>query len=281
MAAMSLPIFCAVLLAALLHATWNALLRIDRSPVRAMALLSVAEIAVGVAIVVARPLPAPQAWKWIIGASCVHFFYKLFLSQAYERGDLSRVYPLARGSAPMIVAVVSALIGLDQIAPAGYLGIVLLGLGILFMARGVFTDGESRKMLPFAAGSALATATYTLVDGMGGRVAGDVAGYVGWIMIGGGITFSGAFLAHRGTGYFRAPLRIWGLALAGAVASYAAYAISIWAMTKAPIALVAALRETSILFAVLIGWLIFGERLTRSKAIAALLIVAGVVLTRL
>ncbi len=279
---MSVSILLAVLAAAFLHALWNALLRFGGSKIRAMVMLSYMEAAVGLAIALTRPMPLPAAWKWVVAASLVHFAYKYFLSQAYEQGDLSRVYPIARGTAPMLVAIATALFALDEIAPSGYLGIAVLGVGILFMARGVFTDGESRRLLPYAFGSAAATATYTLTDGLGARVAGDAAGYVGWLMVGGGLLFALVMTFARPRGFLAvAPRRDWMFATLGAAASYGAYAISIWAMTKAPIALVAATRETAILFAVLIGWLAFGERMTRSKAVAAGLIVAGVVLTRL
>lgn len=279
---LSLPILLAVLAAAFLHALWNALLRTGGSKIRAMVMLSYMEALVGLAIALTRPVPLAPSWKWIAVACVVHFAYKFFLAHAYEQGDLSRVYPIARGAAPMLVAIVTALFGLDAIAPTGYLGVAVLGLGIALMARGVFTDGESRRLLPFALGSALATATYTLTDGMGARVAGDAAGYVGWLMVGGGLFFGLTMTAQRGAALVTtATRREWVMAGLGAAASYGAYAISIWAMTRAPIALVAATRETAILFAVLIGWLVFGERMSRSKALSAALIVAGVVLTRL
>lgn len=279
---MSLPILSAVLAAAFLHALWNALLRFGGSKIRAMVMLSYMEAVVGLAIALTRPVPLVSSWKWIAIACIVHFAYKFFLAHAYEQGDLSRVYPIARGTAPMLVAGVTALAGLDRIEPLGYLGVVVLGAGILFMARGVFTDGESRRLLPFALGSACATATYTLTDGIGVRVSGDAAGYVGWLMAGGGVLFGTVMTATHPRGFLSlTPSRDWLMAALGAAASYGAYAISIWAMTRAPIALVAATRETAILFAVLIGWLAFGERMTRSKAISAVLIVAGVVLTRL
>ncbi|HEY0214046.1 MAG TPA: DMT family transporter [Paenirhodobacter sp.] len=279
---MSLTVFLAVLAAAFLHALWNALLRLGGSKIGAMVMLSMAEIFIGLAIVASRPLPAPAAWQWLAMTTVAQVAYKFFLARAYEEGDLSRVYPLARGTAPMLVALATAALALDHIAPMGYLGIAVLGCGILFMARGVFTDGESRKMLPFAIGSAIATASYTLIDGIGGRVSGDVVAYVGWILVLSGGSFSAGMLALRGPGLIRGQSpRAWLTAGIAALTSYVAYAVSIWAMTKAPIALVAVLRETSILFAVLIGWLVFGERMTRAKALAAVLIVCGVIMTRI
>ena len=278
---MTLTVFFATLGAAFFHALWNALLRVKGSKVSAMMRLSVFEVPIGIAVVTYLPMPNLDAWPWVLAAGCVHFIYKSFLALAYEQGDLSRVYPIARGAAPMAVALFSAAFLADQIAPQGYAGIAVLGLGILLMARGVFTDGESRRLLPFALGSAAATAAYTLIDGIGARIAGDAVAYIGWTYIIDGILFAGGMTLWRGTASLRAPLRDWGLALAASLASFIAYATSIWAMTQAPIAVVAALRETSILFAVLIGWLWFGERMTRNKAIAALLIVIGVMITRI
>jgi len=277
----SIWVLLAVLGAALLHAGWNALIKLGTSKVGGMVILSIAEGLIGVAVVATRPLPAAEVWPWVMAAGCTHFCYKFFLTYAYERGDLSRVYPIARGAAPMLVAIVGAVFLADRISTAQYTGIVTLGGGIALMARGVFTQGESRRMLPYALGSAAATATYTLIDGLGARVSGDAIAYVGWIFVVDGVLFASGMLALRGSKVLPAQPRAWVMGSLAAAASYGAYAISIWAMTIAPIAVVAALRETSILFAVLIGWLAFGERMTRGKGLAAGLIVAGVVLTRL
>ena len=181
----------------------------------------------------------------------------------------------------MMVALVGAFTLPDAVAAQEYAGIVVLGAGILLMARGVFTAAEDRRLLPFALLSAVATATYTLIDGLGARASGEAVGYVGWIFVGGGLLYSAVFLLWKGTAPLPRRRRDWALGSLGALASYGAYGVSIWAMTLAPIAVVAALRETSILFAVLIGWLVFGERMDGPKWAAAGLIVAGVVLTRL
>lgn len=278
---MSVAVLLAVLGAAFLHALWNALIRIGTSRIGAMVILSVMEIPMGLAVVLMRPLPPVEVIPWVLAAGCAHFGYKFFLAHAYEVGDLSRVYPIARGAAPMMAAIAGLFLLADAVRPIEYVGIAVLGLGILTMARGVFTDGESRRLLPFAFGSAMATASYTLIDGMGARVSGDAIAYVGWIYVVDGILFAVGMVALKGRGVLGGGARAWTTGAAASVASYGAYAISVWAMTVAPIALVAALRETSILFAVLIGWLIFGERMTPNKALAAALIVGGVILTRL
>jgi drug/metabolite transporter (DMT)-like permease len=169
----------------------------------------------------------------------------------------------------------------DAVTGQEYIAIAVLAAGILLMARGVFTSGEDRKLLPFALGSAMATATYTLIDGMGARVSGSPAAYVAWVFVADGTFFTLGMLALKGWDVIPRNRRAWALGSVASTASYGAYAVSIWAMTLAPIAVVAALRETSILFAVLIGWLVFGERMGRDKAVAAAVIVAGVMLMRL
>jgi drug/metabolite transporter (DMT)-like permease len=277
----TLGIFLAVLGAAFLHALWNALIKLGTSKVGGMVILSIVEVPIGLAVVMVTPAIDRAAVPWVIAAGCTHFAYKFFLTYAYDRGDLSRVYPIARGAAPMIVAVFGAAFLADLVTHQEYIGIAVVAAGILLMARGVFTSGEDRKLLPFALGSACATATYTLIDGMGARVSGSPAAYVAWVFVADGVFFTLGMLALRGWDVIPRNWHAWRMGSVASVASYGAYAVSIWAMTTAPIAVVAALRETSILFAVLIGWLVFGEKMTGEKAMAAVIIVAGVMLTRL
>ena len=278
---MTFGVFLAVLGAAFLHALWNALIKVGASRIGGMVVLSLAEIPIGLAVALSRPPLVPEAWPWVIAAGCTHFGYKFFLTTAYDRGDLSRVYPIARGAAPMVVAVVGAAVLPDAVGPWEYAGIVVLGAGILMMAHGVFREGEERRMLPWALGSAAATALYTLIDGIGARVSGDAVAYVAWVFVADGLFFSVGMIAWRGRAVLPPWGRPWAVGVLASAASYGAYAVSIWAMTQAPIAVVAALRETSILFAVLIGWLWFGEKMTRAKAGAAALILGGVMLMRL
>lgn len=278
---MSFAILLAVLGSAFLHALWNALIKTGASRLGAMVILSIGEVPIGLAVAATRPLPAPEVWKWVLMAGCAHFFYKFFLTYAYDRGDLSRVYPIARGAAPLIVAVAGLALLPDRLTFHELAGIAVLGCGILLMAQGIFANGENRRMLPFAIGSACATATYTMLDGTGARVSGDAIAYVAWVFVADGVLFTSGMLAFKGLDVLPRDGRAWGTGMVAAAASYGAYAVSVWAMTKAPIAVVAAVRETSILFAVLIGWLVFGEAMTRGKALAACVIVGGVILTRL
>ena len=245
-----------------------------------MLLLSTSQGIMGVAMAAALPLPQGQVWWWLAAAALFHSAYKIFLTHAYERGDLSRVYPIARGTAPMIVALFGAVFLADQVAAHEYAGVMVLALGIILMAHGVFARGESRAMLPYALAASCATAGYTLVDGIGARMAGQASLFVAWMFLLDGVLFLIWALMVHGRRALPMDGRAWGLGTLAGAASYGAYWIAVWAMTQAPIALVAALRETSILFAVLIGIMFFRERADRGKLIAAGLIVAGVILTR-
>ena len=278
---MSATVFLAVLAAAFLHAAWNALIKTGASKQSAMLILSFGHALVGACVAVWKGPLVTAALPWLIGSGLIHMCYQLALSYAYEHGDLSRVYPIARGAAPMLVLVISGVFLSDPLQRMELIGTLVLGLGILMTARGVFTSGESRKMLPFALASAVATAGYSITDGMGARVAGDAVQYVGWLLMLSTVFYAPVAIGLKGRALLAVPPRAWALGLVAACASFGAYAIAVWAMTQAPIALVAALRETSILFAVLIGWVAFGERMDRDKVMAISVILTGVMLTRL
>ncbi|MFZ5709353.1 MAG: DMT family transporter [Pseudomonadota bacterium] len=278
---MTFGVLLAVLGAALLHASWNALLKLGSSKRATMVVLSLTEVPTGLLIALSRPWPSTGVWPWIIAAGFAHLAYKLFLLYAYDFGDLSRVYPIARGAAPMLVLIVGAVFLPDRVGGWEYAGIAIVGAGIVMMAQGAFQGGENRRLVPLALGSALATATYTMIDGQGARISGDAVAYVAWVFVADGLIFSTVILSWVGRRALPAEPAEWAKGAAASLASYFSYAIAVWAMTVAPIALVAALRETSILFAVLIGWLLFAERMTQGKWLAVALIVAGVVVTRL
>ncbi|MHA1128121.1 MAG: DMT family transporter, partial [Alphaproteobacteria bacterium] len=225
--------------------------------------------------------PGGVVWGWVLGSGLLHTIYKLFLSAAYQHGDLSRVYPIARGAAPMIVVLVGIYVLSDTIEIKEYMGIGLIGVGVMMMARGVFSSGESRRLLPLALGSAIFTAGYSIVDGLGARVAMDATMFTAWLFIFDAMFFSIYSLISRGTAAFNASPRAWGIGAFAGVLSLATYWIAVWAMTVAPIALVAAVRETSVLFAVIIGVVVLKEKASVGKIVAALVIVGGIVIIRL
>ena len=274
-------VFVAVLIAALLHACWNAIIKFGDDKLQGMVLLSVAHGLIGLMLIAIFPIPSKESWWLLAGSVLFHLMYKTFLTFAYMRGDLSRVYPIARGTAPMIVLVISLIALSDVMLASQIFGIVLVGLGITLMAWGVFAHGEERALVPYALLAAVGTAGYSLFDGLGARVSGSVSGYIGWLFFLDAFLFTVGGVAIKGHAVLPKSVKIWMLGLIAGVCSVAAYWIAVWAMTLAPIALVTALREVSVLFAVLIGVLLFKDKAMVGKIFAGLVIVAGVIAIRL
>ena len=278
---MGFGIFLVVLFAAFLHAAWNAIVKSGTNKLQGMVLLSIAHLLIGLAMVVAFPMPDRASFGWLGASVVLHLIYKTFLTLAYQNGDLSRVYPISRGTAPVMVLIVSLLFLNDSFTAWQIAGVVLVGFGILLMARGVFKHGEQRDLLPLALAAAMGTAGYTLADGIGARISMHPSGFIGWVFVLDATAFTIWALLFKGTKVLPKEPRVWALGLIAGAASVAAYWIAVWAMTVAPIALIATLRETSVLFAVLIGIIFLKEKSDKGKVIAALVIVSGVVLMRL
>lgn len=278
---MSAAVFAAVLFAALLHASWNAIVKFGDDKVQGMVLLSIAHGVIGLGMIAVFPMPARESWWLLAGSVLFHLIYKSFLTIAYTRGDLSRVYPIARGTAPMLVLLGSLVFLSDVVTGAQVGGILLVGLGIVLLARGVFAHGEERALIPYALLAAVGTAGYSLFDGLGARASGSVAGYIGWLFFLDAFLFTAGGLAVRGRSVLPSSGRVWTLGMIAGLCSVGAYWIAVWAMTIAPIALVTALREVSVLFAVLIGVVFFKDRADLGKLLAAVVIVAGVIAIRL
>jgi drug/metabolite transporter (DMT)-like permease len=277
---MTALVFCAVLIAALLHAGWNALVKTGNNKQTSTLILTLTHASFGLCFIPFLPMPQGEVWIWLLASGFIHMFYQLFLGFAYERGDLSRVYPIARGGAPIIVLIGSVLFEVDTLRGFDLLGILVLGLGILLMARGVFSSGEDRKLIPLAIYSACATAGYSLIDGLGARVMGDALAYVSWLLIFSAVFYTPVILLLRGRSVLPQNSSQISVGLLAGFASFVAYVIVVWAMTQAPIALVTALRESSILFAMILGWFFFREQMGLSKILAGIVIVIGVILTR-
>ena len=278
---MSIFVFISVMVAALLHAAWNALLKNNVDKQAGMLLLTLGQAFIGLCLIPFFPIPMGQVWLWLLASGVVHSFYQLFLGFAYERGDLSRVYPIARGGAPVIVLVASLFFGIDSLGLFDLIGILVVGLGILLLGLGVFSLDEDRKLIPLALGSAFATAGYSIVDGMGARLMGDAFAYVSWTLVFSAIFYVPAIFFIRGRSVFPQNRKQISLGFSVGGTSFIAYAIVVWAMTQAPIALVTALRESSILFAMLLGYFYFHDRMTPAKVLAGVAIVIGILLTRI
>lgn len=274
---MSLAVFLAILVAALLHASWNALVKTGEDRFASVLLLALAQGAIAALLIPVFGLPAPAAWPWVLLGSALHTGYKLFLVRAYRDADLSQVYPLARGAAPLIVTVASALFLAELPPPLRIAAVVAIAGGIMLMARG---GGLGGTALLWALGTAAFTASYTMADGVGARVAGSASAFAMTMFAIDGLAMAACALAARGPGGFVRLLPGWRSGVAAGAMSLASYWIVIWGFTRAPLAMVAALRETSVLFAMLIGLFLLGERVAPGRWAAAALILAGVVLMR-
>ncbi len=279
---MDLVVFWAVLAAAFLHASWNALIKVGLDHFLAIVLLGLVQSVIALVLLPFFPLPATAAWPWILASAVLHAGYKLFLIKAYAHGDLSQVYPLARGTAPLIVAIIGATLLGETATLLRSLAVAMIGLGIIVMALkgGTGLARIPRLVLFYALGTAGFTAAYTLVDAVGARLSGSASGYALWMFTFDGAAMGLIALTARGKDVFMPLLRSWRSGVAGGAMSLGSYWVAIWAFTKAPVALVAALRETSVLFAMLIGLVVMHEPVGRWRWGAAGLIVSGIALMR-
>ncbi len=278
---MDTVVFLAVLGAAVMHAGWNAIVKVGLDRFSSILLLSMVQGVMALVLLPFFAAPLAAAWPWVAASALLHIGYKLFLIRAYQHGDLSQVYPLARGTAPLIVALAGA-IWLGETMTAGKTAAVAaIAIGVIVMSRNGGLDRLPRKALLYALGTACFTASYTLVDGVGARIAETASGYVLWMFAGDALGMTGFALATRGRGALARLLPAWRSGLAAGALSLGSYWIAIWAFTLAPLALVAALRETSVLFAMLIGVFVLGERANPWRWVSAGLILSGVALMRL
>jgi drug/metabolite transporter (DMT)-like permease len=271
----------AVLGAGFLHALWNALLKSAAGdPLLDTALIVAGSGAVALCLLPFVAAPAVAAWKFMALSAVIHFGYYITLAGAYHRGDLSFAYPLMRGVAPLIVTLLGLLFLGEHPSARMLTGIVLISIGIIVIAW--FASGRHS---PAAAGWALANAaiiaTYTLADGAGVRASGNAAGYVSWLSFLEGLPFLAWLYLRRGPSAARYMLQRWRRGIAGGAAGLAAYGIVLWAMTQAPVAVVAALREVSVLFAVLIGSVALKEGFGWRRMAGAATVVAGVAALKL
>jgi drug/metabolite transporter (DMT)-like permease len=279
---MTTSVFLAVIGAALLHAAWNALVKGGADKLMSLTAVILGHMPFAlVAIAVSPPLDM-AALPYIGVGIMLHFGYQVFLLYAYSAGDLTQVYPIARGSAPLIVAAVSITLLGVTLQLMEIIAVLIIGVGIVSLALVRRADGlRNGKAAMFALITGCFIAAYSIVDGMGARIAGTALGYFGWLALGNAIALAIAVAAHAPQTY----RSLWrdgrGLFWLGGGASFAAYAIVTWAFTQAPIALVTALRETSIIFALLIGVFFLRERLDLMKVLSTMTVLIGAALLRL
>jgi drug/metabolite transporter (DMT)-like permease len=270
---MTLPIAAIVLFAALLHASWNALLKGGSDRLWSMTIMGIATSIVCAMLVPFLSVPLRASWPYLLGSAVLHVGYNIFLIRAYRSGEFGSAYPIARGSSPLLVTLGAAATAGETPSPSGIAGILLVSTGIISLAfRG--------RRLPeagifYALGTGMFIAAYSVTDGIGGRLSGHPAAYTLWMCLMWGLTAAPVYWLRRRDGRLWRGARDTGLAGLGGVVSLLAYGIVIFAMTRAPMGSVSALRETSVLFAVLLGRLFFAEPLTPRRIVSALVIAAG------
>jgi drug/metabolite transporter (DMT)-like permease len=274
-------IVLAVLGSALLHATWNSLAHAVPDRLVGFALIGLVDAVGGGVLALVGGLPPAAAWPYVLASAGLHVVYNLLLLASYQLGEFSQMYPLARGTSPWVVAVVSVLVLGRPLPVSELVGVLAVSAGLLGL---VFVGGwPTRKELPALAAATLTGLTiagYTVVDGIGVSLA-PLPAYIGWMFLLQGPPLAVIALLRRGRG-LAGPLRACALpGIAGGVISLAAYSIVLWAQTSGALAPIAALRETSIIFGSLIGAVFLGERLGRRRAVAAAVVLAGVLLISL
>jgi phosphonate utilization associated putative membrane protein len=275
------PVVAAVLFGALLHASWNAMVKSSSDKALDTALIHVLGSVVALPLLLVVGLPNAASWPYIAASLVIHIGYYIALTGAYKHGDLGLTYPLMRGTAPLLVALSASLTLGETLSPLSWAGVLGVSCGVL--ALGLSRHAmDSPRAVAFALTNAVVIAVYTVVDGLGVRQSGNALQYVAILFVLDGWPFGLMVLRRRGMSVAwpyarrRAPL-----ALVGASASLGSYGIALWAMTRAPVATVAALRETSVLFAALLGSWLLKEAFTVRRAVGTAAIVAGVMALRM
>ena len=268
----------AVLLAAFLHAAWNGLLKHSRNQTRSLIVNRCVAAIAGLALVIYLPPIQEAAWPYLLVASAIHLVYFFSLLGSYKNGDFSQVYPVSRGLAPVIILSVSMFIGIDSISVKEGLGVLIVSLGILLLA----TKGMASQVKPlfFALLTAFCIAGYTLSSGMGVRAAGNFLIYAAYLELVSGALFvlTASLFRWRYLAWNEYSVRLLKRDGFGGTMAVLGFGVALWAMANISIATVSALRETSVIFAVLIAWFGLKEKQAKQRVFAACIVAIGVVL---
>lgn len=274
------PVVLAVLFGAFLHASWNALVKSSTDKALDTALINLLASFLAIPMVWWFGWPPAQAWPFIAASIMIHIGYYIALSGAYRHGELGLTYPLMRGSAPLLVALSASVTLGETLSPLAWIGVVGICAGVLTLGLGKHTF-DSPRAVQFAMVNAVIIASYTVVDALGVRATGSAMQYVATLFLFDGWPFALIVFARRNWAVGPYIRQRWMVCLGGAAASIGSYAVALWAMTQAPVATVAALRETSVLFAVLLGVWFLKEVFTLRRAVGTCVIVSGVMALRM
>ncbi|NKB49981.1 MAG: EamA family transporter [Alphaproteobacteria bacterium] len=278
---MELTVFLAVIAAAVLHAVWNAVVKGGRDKHLSMTAIVLGHAPIALVATIISPFPDPASWPYIFGGIAPHVVYQLFLLTSYRFGDLTQVYPIARGTAPILVALISVVFLSVALGTKELLAIFLIAVGIMSLSLVRQHDGlrnTRAAVLAFMTGCLIAG--YSLVDGLGAREAGTALGFYRWLSLGNALVFAIVMRATKPGLITRLRSEAVPAFVFGGIASFIAYGLVIWAFTQAPIALVTALRETSIIAALFIGVFFLKERLDLAKVASTAITLSGAILLR-
>lgn len=270
-----------VLSAALLHASWNALVKSGGVPEFTIASYQLLGAVLCLGLVWLVPIPDPQSWPYIIASVVIHNFYYFSMAQAYRTGDLSQVYPLFRGLAPVLVAIAAAVFAGEVLTGHTVMGIVLISGGLVSITLLGKQFGQiSRPALRWGLTTSVLIATYTVVDGIGVRLTEHPASYILWLFVFEVFPIAIWLLLTQKQAWFNYMRESRVNILFGGIASSMAYGLVIFAMSLGAMAVVSSLRETSVIFAALIGTLLLGEPFGRQRIVATLLVALGIIVMR-
>ena len=276
---LSLTVTFAVIAAAVTHAVWNAIAHGIKDQTLAFALIGVGGIAVGIPLVILATMPRADCWPYLLGSVAIHVFYNLLLMQCYRLGEFSQVYPLARGTSPLVVTILAAIFIHEHLALPQIVGVLVVSGGLATLVLAGRRPG--RAAFAAAVGTGLTIAAYTTVDGVGVRLSGSPVGYIGWLMVLESLCVPMFAAVRRRDVLLKQPKRILLAGLAAGALSVLAYGLVLWAQTRGALAPIAALRETSVIFGAIIGTLIFREPFGRTRIAATVLVATGIVLLNL
>lgn len=273
---MSLGITGLVLLAAVFHSSWNAIAKHVPHRLASSTLIALVYLLAGIAGVAVFGVPAVSAWPFVAVSTCLQTAYLLLLTTSYKHGDFSQIYPLARGLAVLLVAVVSVTLLAETLSVLQLVGVAVVGGSLLALA--LLGGGGSRLGVIFAVLTGLSIAAYSVVDGVGVRQSGNSFAYISWLFLLQGVLIP--LVCWLSTpdrvAYVKAVGIHWKIGAVGGILSMLAYGIVVWAQNLAPLALVSALRESSVLLAGLIGFLFFAEKFSKARLGLTTAAVAGI-----
>jgi drug/metabolite transporter (DMT)-like permease len=280
---MPTEVFCIVLLAAALNAGWNSAVKIGGDRVGVMALTTLMGSFISLLALPWVTLPAVESWTLLLLSVAVHTAYHLVLPLAYDHGDLGQVYPIARGVAPLVVTVAASVLAGEQPGAGGAMGVACLSVGILVLAlsgRGKGCAGAHRKAIGYALLAGLLIAAYTVIDGLGARRSGSPLGFAVLVTLVDGITAAIAVLWWKGRAALRVDGRTLRLCTTASAMQMGAFWIAVWALARAPMGMVSALRETSVLMVALISAFVLREGVGPRRLVSAALVCGGIALIR-